>query len=430
MKRPYFINAIKVVKKQQQRGISPYQQSGSESDEIEHFFNPIQNNSTHIGLHGANGPSLPTELLVTSLDQSIDPKKMKMILGTIFSEHVKVLNISTFVQSDGNYAASVKVPSLQDAQYAISQLHRLLAGYARGNILMIDCTNGKVLRLLTDVHTPGTAVLHIKFTDSSKLAICSDSGGSVFELSFTRTMGVRGCDSKCLFSGSRGEVCTIEPLLLNTLPRHPLKNYTIIALATLSRVLVICIKPRMRIILTHSLTGPPKTSPQISWQLVIIQKSDSNKIIDPVLAIARDKIIYFYQVSSEAGSRVRLLPLRRMTLSYIICNLRWLNTRSLIVFDNNEYLHLIDVRTQEDLEIIDMNSVGISYGSSYFKGLTTGGNVSKAMAATGEYACYNTIITYGNQLLLLGTKKLHVVFIRTWSERLKYLTLQKRYQDI
>lgn len=35
------------------------------------------------------------------------------------------------MQSDGNFAASVKVPSLPDAQYAISQLHRRKIGYKR-----------------------------------------------------------------------------------------------------------------------------------------------------------------------------------------------------------------------------------------------------------------------------------------------------------
>lgn len=58
----------------------------------------------------------------------------------------------------------------------------------------------------------------------------------MFELNFTRVMGVRGCDSRCLFSGSKGEVCTLEPLLLNHLPSHPLKNYTLVAMATLSKV--------------------------------------------------------------------------------------------------------------------------------------------------------------------------------------------------
>lgn len=55
-------------------------------------------------------------------------------------------------------------------------------------------------------------------------------------------MGVRGCESRCLFSGSRGEVCTLEPLLLNHLPSHTLKNYTLVAMATLSKVLYLTLK--------------------------------------------------------------------------------------------------------------------------------------------------------------------------------------------
>jgi hypothetical protein len=39
---------------------------------------------------------------------------------------------------------------------------RLLAGFARGHILMFDIVSGKLLRTLSDVHPPGTAVLHVK----------------------------------------------------------------------------------------------------------------------------------------------------------------------------------------------------------------------------------------------------------------------------
>lgn len=39
---------------------------------------------------------------------------------------------------------------------------RLLAGFARGHIIMLESSSGKVLRTLTDVHPPGTAVLHVK----------------------------------------------------------------------------------------------------------------------------------------------------------------------------------------------------------------------------------------------------------------------------
>ena len=70
------------------------------------------------------------------------------------------------------------------------------------------------------------------------MALCSDSGGSVFELCFKRTMGVRGCDSRCIFSGSRGEVCSFEPVLLGGYADNPLKRFVIVALATLSKVIL------------------------------------------------------------------------------------------------------------------------------------------------------------------------------------------------
>lgn len=45
--------------------------------------------------------------------------------------YIQVLHVSVFVQSDGNLAATLRVPSQQDAQYAISQLHRKKIGAKR-----------------------------------------------------------------------------------------------------------------------------------------------------------------------------------------------------------------------------------------------------------------------------------------------------------
>lgn len=71
---------------------------------------------------------------------------------------------------------------------------------------MIDTVSGDTIRILTDVITPNSGVLNLKWTGKAALALCSDSGGSVWSLSFTRRLGMRGCDSRCLFSGARGEV--------------------------------------------------------------------------------------------------------------------------------------------------------------------------------------------------------------------------------
>ncbi|MEQ2174740.1 hypothetical protein GOODEAATRI_011020 [Goodea atripinnis] len=49
-------------------------------------------------------------------------------------------------------------------------------------------------------------------------------------------MGMRSCDSRCLFSGSKGEVCCIEPL--RTPPDfrdHPITCYSLLAMASLTK---------------------------------------------------------------------------------------------------------------------------------------------------------------------------------------------------
>ena len=63
---------------------------------------------------------------------------------------------------------------------------KLLAGFAKGHIILYDMTSGKMIQLINDVHPLGNAVINICFTDVCSIALCSDSGGSVFELNLKR----------------------------------------------------------------------------------------------------------------------------------------------------------------------------------------------------------------------------------------------------
>jgi vacuolar protein sorting-associated protein 8 len=200
------------------------------------------------------------------------------------------------------------------AQGAVSDLAfndentRLLAGFARGHLIMINTQTGDVIRTLTDVISPNTGVLHIKWTSRPALALCSDSGGSVWALNFTRRLGIRGCNSRCLFSGARGEVCALEPLLLGD-EDHPLQNYCIAALATLSKFIVVMIRPRLKVIKFHGMIGPPESLPLLAWQLVLIQAADSTRTVDPVLAAARGNNLYFHQVRQNKKKNIlQLIP--------------------------------------------------------------------------------------------------------------------------
>ncbi|ESO93558.1 hypothetical protein LOTGIDRAFT_215952 [Lottia gigantea] len=307
---------------------------------------------------------------------------------------------------------------------------RLLCGFAKGQITMWDLTNGKLIRTITDAHPQGTAILHVKFTDNLTLAVCSDSGGSVFELEFKRLIGVRTCESKCLFSGSRGEVCVIEPLHMNyTIKDHPMQDVTVLAMASLSKVLLVTLRPNLKVMFMQPLKGDASTLPLLAWQFVVIQVSEEDRVIDPVLAYGRDQTIYFYQVICKGPQDIRCSGLQKIDLPYKLLSINWMNARTLVTLDKTEKLHVIDVRSEEELEVIDISDVQLVYGSSFFKSLATGGNVSQALAYAGEQACYQSIVSHSSQLFTLGTKTVSVYNIRSWNERIDVLVKQNKYHE-
>ncbi|EDW69676.1 vacuolar protein sorting-associated protein 8 homolog [Drosophila virilis] len=305
---------------------------------------------------------------------------------------------------------------------------RLLVGYARGLVTMLDTQTGDVLRELFDVITPNTGVLHVKWTSRSSLALCADAGGSVWSLSFTRKLGIRGCSSRCLFSGARGEVCSVEPLIMDAQGRHELDQYSIVALATLSKYFIVTVRPRLRVIKYHALQGPADCLPLLAWHLVLIQAADTSRSVDPVIVVGRGNQLFFHQLF-VANGRITLLYLRHVQLHSSLLSAHWLGPKCVASLDTSEILHLVDVRSSRELECMDMANAGLVYGSAQFKGLATGGNVSPAFALAGTNACYNSVVSRGTQLYVLGARSLHIIGVRTWSERISYLVKNHRWQE-
>ncbi|XP_052846623.1 vacuolar protein sorting-associated protein 8 homolog [Drosophila gunungcola] len=305
---------------------------------------------------------------------------------------------------------------------------RLLAGFSRGMVAMLDTHTGDLLRELFDVITPNTGVLHVKWTSRSSLALCADAGGSVWSLSFTRKLGIRGCQSRCLFSGARGEVCAVEPLIMDAQGRHELDQYCIVALATLSKYFIVTVRPRLRVIKYHVLQGPPDCLPLLAWHLVLIQAADTTRSVDPVIVVGRGNQLFFHQLFVSNG-RITLLYLRHVQLQGSLLSAHWLGPKCVASLDTAEVLHLVDVRSSKELECMDMANAGLVYGSAQFKGLATGGNVSPAFALAGSNACYNSVVSRGTQLYVLGARSLHIIGVRTWSERISYLVKHHRWQE-
>ncbi|KAK2492937.1 hypothetical protein MC885_001445, partial [Smutsia gigantea] len=209
-----------------------------------------------------------------------------------------------------------------------------------------------------------------QFTDDPTLAICNDSGGSVFELTF---------------NGSKGEVCCVEPLHSKPeLKDHPITQFSLLAMASLTKILVIGLKPSLKVWMTF-----------------------------PYGRVKRD----------ESGA-IHVTKQKHLHLYYDLINFTWINSRTVVLLDSVEKLHVIDRQTQEELETVEISEVQLVYNSSHFKSLATGGNVSQALALVGEKACYQSISSYGGQIFYLGTKSVYVMMLRSWRERVDHLLKQ------
>ncbi|XP_056587442.1 vacuolar protein sorting-associated protein 8 homolog [Triplophysa dalaica] len=302
---------------------------------------------------------------------------------------------------------------------------RLLCGFAKGQITMWDLANGKLLRTITDAHPPGTAILHVKFTDLPTLAVCNDSGGSVFELSFRRVMGMRTCESRCLFSGSKGEVCCVEPLHAGPeLKHHPVTQYSLLALASLTKILLLGLRPSLKVWLTFpygKIQMDPTSVPLLAWQFVAVQKT-----INPILAFCRGDTIHFLLVKKDESGTIHVIKQRQFQLNCDPISLSWINSHTLVLMDSREKLRVVDRPSQEELEVVDMTELQLVYNSSNFKSLATGGNVSQALALVGERACFQSVSSYSGQVIYLGTKSVHIMILRNWRERVDHLLKQEK----
>lgn len=308
---------------------------------------------------------------------------------------------------------------------------RLLAGFSRGLLIMIDTGTGDTLRSMPDLVTPNTGVLNVRWTETPATALCSDSGGSVWTLSFTRRMGIRGAQSRCIFSGARGEVCSIAPLCFaDAYAAHPLRAFCVAAMATLTKFVVVTVRPRLRVIKYRALAGPAQSLPLLAWQMVLIQTGGAGCVrsVDPVLCAAHGRGVFFHQLCLRDG-RLHLLFLRHIAVAYDLLALHWLGPKTVAALDTAERLHLHDIRADRELETLDMAAAGLVYASAQFKALATGGNVSPALALAGTYACYNSVVAHDNRVFLLGGRAVHSVSVRAWSERVAHLVHVQRWPE-
>lgn len=66
----------------------------------------------------------------------------------------------------------------------------------------------------------------------------------------------------------------------------------------LTQVLVVNLRPEVKIVHSFSLPGQPDCLPLVSWRFAGIKVPGQASVMDPVLAVARQSTVHFFQVCS------------------------------------------------------------------------------------------------------------------------------------
>lgn len=125
---------------------------------------------------------------------------------------------------------------------------------------------------------------------------------------------------------------------------------------------MISIKPRLKVLFNQPLPRICASLPLISWQLVSVGRT-----FQPVLAWGRHNELNYTRVVFHSHNRIRLLPLKTVQLSYTLTAMHWLGNRHLALLDTTENLRLLEVRTQRELEVLELAGAGLVYSSAHFK---------------------------------------------------------------
>ena len=119
------------------------------------------------------------------------------------------------------------------------------------------------------------------------------------------------------------QICCIEPLrtsqaMMTNVCSHAAVGGLLFAMASLSKILVVAVRPTLQVHYKRPLSGSANTLPLLAWQFVNIRISHTDRTTDPVLLFARDQYACFLQVSC-CGHSLRLSNLLSVIMPFGLC---------------------------------------------------------------------------------------------------------------
>ena len=121
---------------------------------------------------------------------------------------------------------------------------------------------------------------------------------------------------------------------------------------------------------------------------------------------------------------IQVAPLHEISVNYKLWSFAWIDRRTMLFIDTEELAHVIDVRSEEELEILDLGDLDLVSSSAFYKSSVS--DVTKT--SSKQCPCYHSVVSYSGQLFVLGSASVQVMTLRTWSDRIAMLTSRHQYQ--
>ncbi|MFH4976713.1 hypothetical protein AB6A40_003422 [Gnathostoma spinigerum] len=264
---------------------------------------------------------------------------------------------------------------------------KLIVGFSTGHIRVVNVKTLRVLEEVNDVMQPGSGILQATSNFNGRQIIALNSGGSVFEL--VKHSRLKGRRIRCLFSGCHGEAVHLRLIA----------NDSLLVILSLRKAFFISL-PKAKLVFTAQLNGPPNAPPLIEWSL---DRPEKPAIRHLIVCLARGSLIKAFRVETSNFLPSKFELIRTIQLDHYVVNMKWINDDCIIAFDNKEKVHLISYHYRKELSVKDVPEIELTYGITDFKGLSSGGNVSKALEYLSSSVCYQSIKSYGSSVYILGS---------------------------